>query len=74
MAEDMMVNRFSWSRAGAIEAYERDGVYIIQDGHHRAAAAIEASEPSVPVNVTAVTSESQWTDLMIEVRESMEIR
>jgi hypothetical protein len=69
MAEDMMVDRFSWVRTGPIDVAERNGVRIIIDGHHRAAAAIEAQVGRVPIRVRQV-SDAEWSRLMSEVLEA----
>ncbi len=67
MSEDMMVNRFSWGRTGPIEVAEGpNGVRIIIDGHHRAAAAIEAGLDNVPIRIQQV-SPARWNQLMQEV-------
>lgn len=69
MAEDMMVQRFNWTLSGPIDVAEQQGVRIIIDGHHRTAAAIEASVKEVPIR-THTVSEEAWSGLFAEVLEA----
>lgn len=69
MSEDMMVNRFDWDRAGPIEVIERDGVRIIHDGHHRAAAAIEAGLEHVPV-IQKTVPDNVWQKYYLDMLEA----
>ena len=70
MAEDMMVQRFPWQRTGPIDVAEGpNGVRIILDGHHRAAAGIEAGLDNVPIRIIKVPKE-RWDQLMMEVLEA----
>ena len=74
MAEDMMVNRFSWQRSGPIQVAEgANGARIILDGHHRAAAAIEAGLENVPIQIRQVTQQ-QWQQLLDEVLDASGLR
>lgn len=73
MSEDMMVGQFPWGRSGPINVFERNGVMIISDGHHRTAAAIAAGVREVPIRITKAT-EAEWTTLMGEVLDAARIR
>jgi len=69
-----MVNRFNWGRSGPIDVAEGpNGVRIILDGHHRAAAAIEAGVENVPIRIRQV-SPQRWNQLMQEVHGAAEGR
>jgi hypothetical protein len=74
MSEEMMVGQFPWSRTGPIRVAEGpNGVRIIIDGHHRAEAAIQAGEKSVPITIERVSPE-RWNQLMQECLEAGGIR
>jgi len=74
MSEEMMVGQFPWSRTGPIRVAEGpNGVRIIIDGHHRAKAAIQAGEKSVPITIERVSPE-RWNQLMQECLEAGGIR
>ncbi|MDZ7615699.1 MAG: ParB N-terminal domain-containing protein, partial [Patescibacteria group bacterium] len=74
MAEDMMVDRFNWRSSGPIVVAEGpNGVRIILDGHHRAAAAMEAGLDSVPIRIQQVPTD-RWGQLIQEVFEAAEGR
>jgi hypothetical protein len=74
MAEDMMVGQFPWGRTGPIDVAEGpNGVRIIMDGHHRAAAARQAGIESVPIRIHQV-SEKQWNQYLLDVYEAAGVR
>lgn len=71
MAEDMMLDQLNWGVARPVRVVERNGVRIIEDGHHRTAAAIEARIQRVPVEVVE-GSDAQWSEFMLQVIETGE--
>lgn len=69
MAQAMKEGKFDWEAAGPIRVAERNGIRVIIDGHHRAAAAQRAGLFEVPVRVEQVTDEV-WDRLILEAAEA----
>ena len=72
MADKMRTGQFKWEKAGRIQVAERNGVRIILDGHHRAAAASRAGV-KVPIQINTV-SDARWRVLMSQVLEAGGVR
>ncbi len=70
MAKKMRKDQFDWAAAGPIRVAERNGLRVIIDGHHRAAAAIRAKISRVPIVVETV-SESRWNTLYYQALETV---
>ncbi|MBN1600170.1 MAG: ParB N-terminal domain-containing protein, partial [Chitinispirillaceae bacterium] len=69
MAAAMKAGTFDWKASGPIVVAMRDGLTIVIDGHHRAAAAIKAGLSKVPITVKHVT-DLEWEKLLMEALEA----